>query len=894
MVFMSDDQYKKKNKWNTALGALLATDPKRNQGMDNVQKSINTPMQSVSQSMQNSKYQKWATYDLSRNQQTGWLNATKQVSFWEWLVKDLWYNSLDEYTQQTWQNLDFLEWLAQTNKQLTWDTNFANTAWTQIAWAFSDFSRAKNQAEAWIAAYWTKVTNWQQLQWEIEQINTLINKWVTDASQIWQALGMNPKKVNDLLMGDYSKYLTLSDEAVQDATEGIQAQLDYQTEKYEMDKQQWVEELTRLQEDYDKLYQEQVAKNEIQDANLSLLARMTWTWFSSRGIMWMEELQRQWQQMLSKLTTSYERSSADMQVYMKRLANAYTYNSWQITRSLNDAIDASKQAYMWAIQSIKTQLWEKGQETQEAVRMALVNFGQDVENYYKTAQDQMKQNREMAQQQYDNIVENEKITYQRQQDTITEMKEASFALTPQEILSNPSLTPEQKSIAMQQQQASAINTLNELSVTWVALPEDVERLKAFMEQGTISPQMAISTIAGGNPNQYDANAEKPMTPLQQAQLDEQLLKNQQLKDEIAKEQLDWVTDPIERANIIAAQRASLTEDWKLKIPQGTRWYQCWEFVNDSLWTRVFGDSFKQKASKVNSYVPIVGGAIVMDRWNQYGHVWLVKSWNMEEWTVTVMHTNYNSSWELTTDTFPLDDPQIAWYYSPDAKEKLTDFDINKFNEPTFKPQKDIESDSERQKYELYLDEKKRIFSDPEADIKEIIDFSRWMKELSDTETLRLDKFDTALSQLDAIEKQVSDMSTWPVIWKLREMNPYDTDAQVLKAQLQALIPNLARGIYGEVGVLTDNDIRNYAKTIPNLTQTSDVQDAILAMTLDIIAWGYKRQLQNLAASNNDVSGFAWKYEEIKWLSDSIKQRIWVWEQEESDEVKSYLDSVLGE
>jgi hypothetical protein len=67
------------------------------------------------------------------------------------------------------------------------------------------------------------------------------------------------------------------------------------------------------------------------------------------------------------------------------------------------------------------------------------------------------------------------------------------------------------------------------------------------------------------------------------------------------------------------------------------------------------------------------------------------------------------------------------------------------------------------------------------------------------------------------------------------MNPYDTDAQTLKAQLQSLIPNLARGVYGEVGVLTDNDIKNYAQTIPNLTQTEDVQKAILAMTLDTLA-----------------------------------------------------------
>jgi len=71
--------------------------------------------------------------------------------------------------------------------------------------------------------------------------------------------------------------------------------------------------------------------------------------------------------------------------------------------------------------------------------------------------------------------------------------------------------------------------------------------------------------------------------------------------------------------------------------------------------------------------------------------------------------------------------------------------------------------------------------------------------------------------------------------RLRNLNPYDTDAQTLKAQLTSLIPNLARGVYGEVGVLTDNDVRMYSQTIPNLTQTEDVNNAILGMTLKVIA-----------------------------------------------------------
>jgi len=67
------------------------------------------------------------------------------------------------------------------------------------------------------------------------------------------------------------------------------------------------------------------------------------------------------------------------------------------------------------------------------------------------------------------------------------------------------------------------------------------------------------------------------------------------------------------------------------------------------------------------------------------------------------------------------------------------------------------------------------------------------------------------------------------------MNPYDTDAQVLKAQLTALIPEMARGVYGEVGVLTEDDVRLYTQTIPNLKSTEAVNKGILAFNLDVLA-----------------------------------------------------------
>lgn len=164
-------------------------------------------------------------------------------------------------------------------------------------------------------------------------------------------------------------------------------------------------------------------------------------------------------------------------------------------------------------------------------------------------------------------------------------------------------------------------------------------------------------------------------------------------------------------------------------------------------------------------------------------------------------------------------------------------------------------------------------TDKNASIEDILRFSAGGKELGAEEAKSLSKYDQALGQISGLQKSITEVDTGPIIGRLRSMNPYDTPIQTLKAQLNALIPNLARGVYGEVGVLTDQDIANYAKTIPNLTSTEDTNKAVLAMTLDTIAGGYKKQLRTLAASGRDVSGFASLYDEIKSQADYLKSQL---------------------
>lgn len=169
------------------------------------------------------------------------------------------------------------------------------------------------------------------------------------------------------------------------------------------------------------------------------------------------------------------------------------------------------------------------------------------------------------------------------------------------------------------------------------------------------------------------------------------------------------------------------------------------------------------------------------------------------------------------------------------------------------------------------EERNKVFSDPNASINDILSYSQWGKTINQTSEWQLYKFSQALNQVSDLQKEISNASTWPILGILRSNNPYDVKAQEIKAQLSALLPNLARWVYGEVWVLTDNDIANYSKTVPNLKSTEEVNNAILAMTLKGIANGYKSKLQSLASAGYDVSGYEWIYTNIQNTVDWILQ-----------------------
>lgn len=100
----------------------------------------------------------------------------------------------------------------------------------------------------------------------------------------------------------------------------------------------------------------------------------------------------------------------------------------------------------------------------------------------------------------------------------------------------------------------------------------------------------------------------------------------------------------------------------------------------------------------------------------------------------------------------------------------------------------------------------------------------------------------------------------------------NADAGTIQAQITALVPQVAKGIYGEVGVLTDQDTARYTQTLPNLTSPEQQNDAVTALTLTALRNGVKSKLDVAAASNLDVAGFVPLYQDLTTKINVINDR----------------------
>lgn len=152
--------------------------------------------------------------------------------------------------------------------------------------------------------------------------------------------------------------------------------------------------------------------------------------------------------------------------------------------------------------------------------------------------------------------------------------------------------------------------------------------------------------------------------------------------------------------------------------------------------------------------------------------------------------------------------------------------------------------------------------DPKAPAAEKIEQSRARGlKMSDAVRTEIDDSFTAMGLLIDADRALEDLGVPTgrgVGWfasSLMELAQQDASVADFKAAVQKLIPKLARGVFGEVGVLTDTDIENYKKTVASLAQTPDANKRVMAHTKALIARVNRRKLESLAEEGFNVAQY---------------------------------------
>ena len=99
--------------------------------------------------------------------------------------------------------------------------------------------------------------------------------------------------------------------------------------------------------------------------------------------------------------------------------------------------------------------------------------------------------------------------------------------------------------------------------------------------------------------------------------------------------------------------------------------------------------------------------------------------------------------------------------------------------------------------------------------------------------------------LDSIEPELNAVENrGPIMGLIRGANPYDVVAQRIEALVNGLVPKVARGVFGEVGVLTDQDIAHYKKILPSMRSQPELATLLLS--------DLRRKLDQTRTANLDV------------------------------------------
>lgn len=310
---------------------------------------------------------------------------------------------------------------------------------------------------------------------------------------------------------------------------------------------------------------------------------------------------------------------------------------------------------------------------------------------------------------------------------------------------------------------------------------------------------------------------------------------------------------------------------KGKMPNWGIW--CGEWVNHYLkaaWIsdiRVW-DSYKSKKKYINNSAPQVWGLAIWNpspewEYGEYGHIWIVTWYNAQRNEIEITDWNKEWNWQKNTYTIPVSqviNSDWGFAHLDIGNEESGDPIINSMLS-WMSSLKDLTPTEKADVIPKLQTELENRYTDDE-DRNTILRSSLSTKNISDTTLTKLQDMELVKFQLDTIEENLLNQDTGPIIGKISSMNPYDTEAQVALAQLAGLTPKVARGIFGEVWVLTDTDIANYQRALPNLNSTKEKNEFVVNFMRDLLSEWVKQTVVGQARGKRNVVEYLDIYDDV--------------------------------
>jgi murein DD-endopeptidase MepM/ murein hydrolase activator NlpD len=148
-------------------------------------------------------------------------------------------------------------------------------------------------------------------------------------------------------------------------------------------------------------------------------------------------------------------------------------------------------------------------------------------------------------------------------------------------------------------------------------------------------------------------------------------------------------------------------------------------------------------------------------------------------------------------------------------------------------------------------------------------------------------FTQVLDLKDTLDRLTEQGKTGIITGNLSKLDPLDPDVSLLKGQMAGLVPTVARGTFGEVGVLTDKDIANYQKAIGDQSMSPE---QINKATTNLIKTIYRNYTSGIDASPKNTANRIDQYKSIKSrLPAPIKSELGIKEYSQSPSQPSWIE-----